>query len=180
MQPYRRRKLSKVMSYALRHAPEEFGLTLSPQGYVPLDDLLRALEKRGWHHLSEGDIREMMANADKQRFEIRYGLIRAKYGHSVPGIIPYDPEEPPEVLYHGTAGRVAPKILEEGLKPMGRQYVHLSADIPTATEVGRRRDNHPAILRVAAREAFSQGIKFYRVGEKIWTSDPIPPEFIEE
>ena len=42
--------------------------------------------------------------------------------------------EPPDVL----------SILREGLKPMTRQYVHLSADIETALSVGARPRPRPA------------------------------------
>ena len=178
-QSNRDRKLSKVISYALRHGPQEFGLTLSPQGFAPLDDLIRALEKRGWKNLTEADFHRMIRNSDKKRHEIRDGQIRALYGHSVKGINVLAPSEPPEILYHGTTHRAAPKILESGLKPMGRQYVHLSTDILTALEVGRRRDRDPVIFEVAAKSCHDNGIRFFHVGETIWTSEAIPPRYLK-
>ncbi len=35
-------KLSKYLSYHLRHAPQEIGLTLEPVGWVEIEDLLKA------------------------------------------------------------------------------------------------------------------------------------------
>jgi RNA:NAD 2'-phosphotransferase (TPT1/KptA family) len=35
-------KLSKYLSYHLRHAPQEIGLTLEPGGWVQIEDLLKA------------------------------------------------------------------------------------------------------------------------------------------
>lgn len=32
--------LSKEISYALRHSPQEYGLTLDEQGCVPVEDLI--------------------------------------------------------------------------------------------------------------------------------------------
>ncbi|WP_180377870.1 RNA 2'-phosphotransferase [Rothia nasimurium] len=37
-------KLSKLVSYALRHRPEEFNLTPDSQGWVDLDDLVRGIK----------------------------------------------------------------------------------------------------------------------------------------
>ena len=35
----------------------------------------------------------------------------------------------PEILYHGTARRFMKSIMDNGLSPQSRQYVHLSQDI---------------------------------------------------
>ncbi|MFU0810755.1 MAG: hypothetical protein ACFWTL_03680 [Atopobium sp.] len=61
---------------------------------------------------------------------------------------------------------------------MERQYVHLSADIPTALEVGRRRDAKPALLIVDAKRASASGIGFYKGNGSVWLADPIPPEYL--
>jgi putative RNA 2'-phosphotransferase len=36
--------------------------------------------------------------------------------------------KPPAILYHGTSPSAAKNIMSEGLRPMNRQYVHLSTD----------------------------------------------------
>ncbi|WP_420340975.1 RNA 2'-phosphotransferase [Tepidanaerobacter syntrophicus] len=38
----------------------------------------------------------------------------------------------PQILYHGTTPKSAENILKTGLKPCGRQYVHLFSDIKQA------------------------------------------------
>jgi putative RNA 2'-phosphotransferase len=40
MSPDRQTKLSKFLSYHLRHAPQELGLTLQPGGWIEVEDLL--------------------------------------------------------------------------------------------------------------------------------------------
>ena len=40
-------KLSKEVSYALRHHPEEYGLVLDAEGWVALDMLVDALRAHG-------------------------------------------------------------------------------------------------------------------------------------
>jgi len=95
-------QLSKLMSYLLRHRPDEAGLTLDENGLVPLSALLAAIRLRsGYTWVTAEDIREVMATSDKQRFRLvgvtgcrtlatRNGGVRqpvrdcigARYGHS--------------------------------------------------------------------------------------------------
>src|SRR5579884_4432964 len=130
-------QLSRTISYALRHNPTEFGLTLDAEGWVAVGDLLGALRKRSskWDSLRIDDLARMMDQSEKQRFEMRDGKIRAFYGHSVELKMQHEPAMPPALLYHGTTPQAAKIIRSEGLKPMGRQYVHMSADEETARQV---------------------------------------------
>jgi putative RNA 2'-phosphotransferase len=57
--------------------------------------------------------------------------------------------------------------------------VHLSADIPTATQVGRRKARDPVILRIRAGEAHGAGVRFYRGNDLVWLADAVASEFIE-
>ncbi|HBQ09155.1 MAG TPA: hypothetical protein DD652_06185 [Lactobacillus sp.] len=102
----------------------------------------------------------------------------ALYGHSIPGIIKRKKAIPPKVLYHGTAHRFLKSIEKEGLLPMGRQYVHLSTDIPMAESVGKRRDNNPAILMVDAEKAAKDGIDFYIGNDEVWLCDHMPSKYL--
>jgi putative RNA 2'-phosphotransferase len=86
--------------------------------------------------------------------------------------------EPPEFLYHGTTQSSLNSILEKGLLPMERQYVHLSFDERTAEIVGSRRNGELVILKVKAKEAFINHIKFYQEENGVWLSDLIPSKYI--
>lgn len=173
-------RLSKTISHALRHKPEDYGLVLDAEGWVPVEELLTALRKRrgSWRHVGVADLERINAESEKQRFEMRAGKIRAFYGHSTVEKIERQPIVPPATLYHGTTAQAAAAIRREGLKSMKRQYVHLSTDEKTARVVALRRTGQPVILRVAALRAHEQGINFYQGNEDIWLADPIPPEFI--
>jgi putative RNA 2'-phosphotransferase len=63
---------------------------------------------------------------------------------------------------------------------MGRQYVHLSADRETATIVGKRKKREPVILLIRSREAYGNGVAFYRGNSKVWLADKVVPEYIGE
>lgn len=86
---------------------------------------------------------------------------------------------PPDTLYHGTTHSAFEAILESGLKPMGRQRVHLSANASIAFEVGRRRDANPVLLEIDASTAFADGITFYKGNDEVWLADAIPPKYIK-
>lgn len=172
-------KLSKKISYALRHAPWEFDLELDEKGWVSVEDLLKVLRKNSsWKSVTLEDIQYIIDNSDKKRFEITDGNIRAIYGHSILKKIERETSEPPARLYHGTARRFVESIQAKGLLPMGRQYVHLSSDVETAIKVGTRHDSKPVILEIDGKKAWNEGIKFYLGNDNIWLADNIPSTYI--
>lgn len=174
--------ISRVISHALRHEPWLYELELDDAGWVPVETLLAALraEKPAWSRLNEADLAAMMASADKQRFEMRDGRFRARYyGHSTPQKLALEPAAPPAVLFHGTAPKTLAVIRSDGLKPMGRQYVHLSANLATAEQVGRRKAGDPVILRVRAAAAHGAGVRFYRGNDLVWLADAVAGAFID-
>jgi putative RNA 2'-phosphotransferase len=173
--------LSRTVSHALRHEPWLYELELDEEGWVDVDALLSALRgaRRRWSRLTAEDVVRMIKAADKHRFELHAGRIRALYGHSTPQRLRKVAAEPPELLYHGTAPDTADVVLAEGLKPMGRQFVHLSVDQETAHQVGRRKAREPVILEVAAAAAYTGGVAFYQGNEQVWLADSVPARFIE-
>jgi putative RNA 2'-phosphotransferase len=86
--------------------------------------------------------------------------------------------DPPEGLFHGTSSAAWEAIQEQGLVPMRRQYVHLSMDVSTAVQVGRRKSEVPVVLSVRAGEAGRRGVRFWRGNEMTWLADGVPPEYL--
>jgi putative RNA 2'-phosphotransferase len=181
MTPAEQRQLSKLMSLILRHEPARFGLALDGEGWVALEELLSALRReRRWQAVTEAHVREVVAASDKQRFEIMDGRIRARYGHSVAERVTYPPVVPPELLYHGTAPGSLAAIRREGLRAMGRQYVHLSTQVEQALTVGRRHAPQPVVLTVRAQEAWLAGVQFYQPEERLYLAEAVPAAFVAE
>ncbi len=162
------------MSWALRHAPGEAGVTLDAQGWTDVDALAAALGA------SHDAILDVVETSDKQRFALSPdGLrIRASQGHTVPVDLGLTPVPPPSRLYHGTVARFLDAIGREGLRPLGRHHVHLSASRAEAEAVGRRR-GPPVTLAVAADAMAAAGHVFYRSANGVWLTDVVPPEHIE-
>jgi len=149
--------ISKHLSYILRHKPEAIGLTLDPQGWANVDDLISKSPKG----LSRSKIINAVMSNDKQRFILSEdgSRIRANQGHSISIDLELEPAPPPEILYHGTATRILKAVLTQGLKKMNRQHVHLSADVETATKVGSRHGK-PVILTLDTASMLKDGHDF--------------------
>jgi putative RNA 2'-phosphotransferase len=172
-------RLSRFLAYILRHHPEEVSLTLDERASADLNEVVQAVQSRpGLGDVTRERILDLVTQQGAQRFELLGDRLRARYGHSLSQPIQYEPAEPPPDLFHGTEPGAADTILQEGLKPAQRQYVHLSIDTPAAREVGQRRCPSPAVLRIDTECARKAGVRFYRAGPAVWLSDPIPPECI--
>jgi putative RNA 2'-phosphotransferase len=172
------RRVSKRLSYHLRHAPERIGIELDDAGWVDVTVLLDALAAHG-QRISRPQLDEVVAGNDKQRFAFdpTGTRIRASQGHSVAVDLGLRPAAPPPSLYHGTVARFLPAIRREGLRPMSRHDVHLSATIETARTVGARRGD-PVVLTVAAGRMALAGHEFRVSDNGVWLVAAVPPEFL--
>ncbi len=171
-------KISKRMSFWLRHKPEDAGLHLAEGSWADVQKLLDAFK----HHdidCSRDELARVVATNDKKRFEFSEDgrRIRARQGHSVRIDLGLETRVPPEMLYHGTATRFLPLILKEGLKPMKRHHVHLSQDRSTAVAVGARYGK-PVVLTVAAAAMHAAGHVFHLTGNGVWLTDAVAPVFL--
>ncbi|MCA9777369.1 MAG: RNA 2'-phosphotransferase [Candidatus Eremiobacteraeota bacterium] len=169
---------SKLLSLILRHKPETVGLTLDPQGWVEIETLLQALtlHRKG---MSRATLDLVVAENDKARFSISEDgqRIRAVQGHSLSVDLELRRASPPSSLFHGTVARFLDKILSEGLKPMARHHVHLSADRHTAFKVGSRRGS-AVILEIDAKAMVAQEREFFLSENGVWLTDSVEPEFL--
>lgn len=173
-------KLSKILSHALRHSPEEYGLTLDENGWADLNVLLRSIREKvkEFEAITQDDIRVAVEHSSKKRHEILDMRIRAFYGHSLEARLTYKEALPPEYLFHGTGLSKVSLIKKEGLKRMERNYVHLSEKREDALIVGKRKDTDVYIFKIEARRASLSGVKFYSAENNVWLADYIPPSFL--
>jgi putative RNA 2'-phosphotransferase len=173
------KNVSKFLSLVLRHRPDQIGIELDANGWVSVAELIEK-SKRASQSLSSELIQEIVRTSDKQRFALSDDgkMIRANQRHSVAVDLALLPEEPPIFLFHGTATRFIESIKKEGLKPMGRQHVHLSVDSVTATRVGQRHGK-PVILKIRAGDLWASGHTFFVSDNGVWLTDALSPQWIE-
>lgn len=171
-------KFSKTMAHALRHAPESYGISLDQDGWASVGDLLQGIVDNTTLEPTLEDIKAVLAMPGKRRYEMVDNKIRAYNGHSTKQKVQQEEAIPPDTLYHGTVEDAMDGIKKSGLNPMSRQYVHLSADRETAISVANRRRSDNIILKVAARMAHDEGVKFYRGVDGIWMADHVPVKYL--
>jgi putative RNA 2'-phosphotransferase len=171
-------KISRKLSYILRHHPDEIGLQLDEQGWGSVAYILSKLKIAG-EPLSMEMLQEVVANNDKKRFAFNadYSMIRANQGHSVEVELGYVAQEPPALLFHGTASKSLQSIKGQGLVKGSRHHVHLSTDEATAKKVGQRHGS-PVILKVKAKAMHEAGHAFFLSENGVWLTDLVPIQFI--
>ena len=140
-------KVSKFLSFILRHKPIDYGLHLDKHGFTDFNKVCDVLKNR-FNGIKEEDVKHIVDTDTNGRFEMNEKMIRARYGHSVDVKPMGDHSRIPDVLYHGTSPQNAKSILKEGLKPIKRKFVHLSSNEDDALRVGKRKAYYPVILAI--------------------------------
>nr|XP_033809908.1 tRNA 2'-phosphotransferase 1 isoform X1 [Geotrypetes seraphini] len=169
-------RLSKALSYALRHGAASLGLQMGADGFLYLDEMLCHPQ---FHSYTQEDVLRVVETNSKKRFAVRPHpidgrlQIRANQGHSIQvsdlELVPIeDGPECPETAVHGTYLRHWPSIRARGLCCMSRMHIHLAPGLPTEHEVisGMRKDCDLAIF-INLQKAVSDGMKFF------WSSNRV-------
>lgn len=165
--------MSQKLAYILRHCTEPLYIDLNG-GWAPVSDILQLLS------LERSDLDDIVATDNKGRysFDATGTKIRANQGHSILGVvIDMEQPDPPEILYHGTATRFLDGIMRDGLKPMSRQWVHISSDYETAVTVGKRHGK-PAVLEFRAQEFVADGHKLFLSANGVWQAAVVPVKYL--
>lgn len=162
-------RISKRLAYLLRHSslPDR-------NGWVKVELLLDELS------VSHQDLALIIESDDKVRFELSKDdiSVRASYGHSIDVDLGLEPETPPEILYHGTAVKYLESIMQDGLKPRKRNFVHLSETIDMAEQVGSRH-GVSVVLSVNSEAMVLNKYNFYKAKNGVWLTEDIPVQFIK-
>ena len=170
-------RVSKTMSWILRHCQEPRFIDLNG-GWASVNTILAALKKK-YPDVTIKTIEQIVADDEKGRysFDSTGTKIRANQGHSIPDVvIEMEAPEPPELLYHGTATRFLDTIMKDGLKPMTRQFVHISPDYETAVKVGSRHGK-PVVLKIRAKNFIDDGNELFRSSNGVWQARYVPPAY---
>lgn len=165
-------KLSKALSYVLRHGASKEGLEIDSSGFVKVRELLRHAK---FSCYTEQDIRNVVEHNEKQRFALKENsgelLIRANQGHSIEvddlELSEIDYEEIP-VAIHGTYEKVIHLIKRDGLSKMSRRHIHMSVSLPEETNVvSGMRHTCDYLVYVNTQKASRDGLKFYKAANGV-------------
>ena len=172
MIPWKQTKLSKTISFWLRHNLDLFE-SFSSDGYVSIDELVDKINSNSPHDfiIDKSDIENVSIHCFKQRTQIENDRIRAVQGHSSGDI--NDDElltlitEPLTDCYHATDKKSLKMIFSSGLKKMKRKHIHFAHDSNLL------RKDKKILIEVMMKEAMDDGIKFYRSNNNVILSPGI-------
>lgn len=170
------KKISKYLSYILRHQPDSIGIELSDEGWANIKELIG---KTSEFKLTRELINTVVETNDKKRFLISEDgeRIKANQGHSIEVKLELEPVTPPDVLLHGTAERFLDSILSEGLTKQKRHHVHLSKTQKTAMSVGARYGK-PVLLKIDSKQMYEDGFEFFKTENDVWLVDYVPAKYL--
>ena len=169
--------ISVKLSWMLRHCQNPLYITLDG-GWTDVNTIISVLKEKNPDFDLE-TLKQIVAEDEKGRYSLDATgtRIRANQGHSIPCVvIEMESPEPPEFLYQGTATRFLDTIIKEGLKPVSRQFVHISPNYATAVKVGSRHGK-PVVLKIRARDFKDDGNELYRSSNGVWQAKEVPPEY---
>ena len=165
-------RLSKALSWVLRHHAVNLGLNINDEGYVLLDDLLK-LDK--FNTYTFNDIDEVVKNNDKKRFSLKLDndkwYIRANQGHSIKvgskinqKLLLKKLNNPLPLAVHGTTKNAFEIIKKSGLKKMNRTHIHFACNdnlVEGNTNQSGIRANCEILIYLDMKKAMSDGIEFF-------------------
>lgn len=169
--------LGKFISLILRHKPEVIGISIDKNGWANVEELLKGINKSG--RKIDFDTLERIVNTNnKHRYSFNEDktLIRANQGHSINVDVELKESIPPDILYHGTGLKYLDSIKENGIVSKNRLHVHLSKDIETAIDVGKRHGT-PVVLEINTKQMVDDGIKFYISENGVWLTSNIDSKY---
>lgn len=171
--------ISRYIALLLRHHPEKAGLCLDEHGWVEVEALIQGIRRR-YPEFNRAVLDEIVARDSKQRYAYNQNktCIRANQGHSIPVDVELKQALPPTILYHGTGEKYVESIQKVGLIPKSRLYVHLSTDIQTAIQVGKRH-GQPVIYQIDTQQMIHDGFIFYLSANHIWLTKAVPVQYLK-
>ena len=168
----------KKLSWLLRHDSKSFNKGLiDNHGWRNVEEILK-----GYHYTQEL-LDEIVETNNKKRYEYNEDKtkIRARQGHSIP--VDVELKEATDIsnykpyLYHGTSDKFIEDIQKEGLISKSRLYVHLSPDIETAFNVGKRHGGKTFIITINALQMKLDGKKIYLSNNGVYNIESVEPKY---
>lgn len=168
---------SKFISLILRHKPQAIDITLDEHGWADVEELIAGIKRS--RPFTMEDLERIVREDEKQRYSFNEDKtkIRANQGHSINVDVELKEMLPPDILYHGTGEKYVERINKEGLKPMGRLYVHLSKNLETAIKTGSRH-GRPFVYRIDCKAMNADGYRFYLSANNVWLTQTVPPKYL--
>ena len=165
-----RDQIARRMAGILRHFPEKFDLEMDINGWVSVRELSNAISRkdRRKHWLRDRHIEAISSTDPKGRYEVRGGSVRATYAHTVDIELDLPTDNIPELLYYPCGPDELDVLLEAGISPGSRKWVHLSKTVTAACNAGHVHHSRPKIIEVDTIQMQANGDIVYHAGTTVY------------
>ncbi|KIY64838.1 phosphotransferase KptA/Tpt1 [Cylindrobasidium torrendii FP15055 ss-10] len=163
-------RLSKTLSYILRHGAEKEGVPMRDDGFVEFEDLRKNPKLTT---LTVEALQEIVKSDAKQRYTLvaegEKWFVRANQGHSMKTVqLTLNPilavsDIPTGTAVHGTDRKAWEHISSQGLSKMRRNHIHLAQGLDAVSgiyDVGMRK-NCTVRIWIDIQKALNDGLKFF-------------------
>lgn len=166
----RRTKISKSLSYHLRHGLHNLPFPIESDGFVKISDLLTLKEFKG---VTVEEIKLEVELNEKKRFSLDLlgEKIRANQGHSTESGKLIDSTklltkiaEPSDYCVHGTTKDALPQILQTGLNKMNRTHIHFASKLGA---ISGFRKSSEVLIHLDMKKAMEDGLEFFMSGNDV-------------
>lgn len=171
-------KISKALSWILRHGARVLKIKISSEGFVPLSALQL---RKPFQGMSVHDFQELCNTDSKQRYQMKLDgkgkwLIAANSSHTIPGVLGTAVAKvPPSILIHGSYWEHHQSIQQHGLCRMHRSTHLMDPQHPNY----KWRANLTMKVTVDTQLALQAGCVFRHADNDVWLCDStIPPAAI--
>ncbi|KAI0825770.1 KptA family-domain-containing protein [Irpex lacteus] len=188
-------RLSKTVTWVLRHGAASEGLKMRKDGYIRVDDLLKIPKLQG---LDFSGLQKVVQDDKKGRFHLisessseegseptSVWWIRANQGHSIKTVevevtpIKSPADIPSGIAVHGTNRQAWEKIKHEGLSKMKRNHIHLAQGLPGTGVLSGMRQSSSVFIYVDVEKALQAGLNFYLSSNGVVLSEGDSRGFID-
>ena len=154
-------RLSRTLTFLLRHGAGGAGLSVKDDGWCSTDDVARAASRAIHRPVCSEDVREAALRHGGNRFEVEPCRLRARE-FATEGTTRCSAAGP-DILYHAAERIRVPMYQARGsVSVPGGGFVHLSRSEGQAWRVAHRQWEDPMVLFVDAARARRDGVTFER------------------
>ncbi|KAG1898567.1 KptA family-domain-containing protein [Suillus fuscotomentosus] len=166
-------RVSKSLSWLLRHGAKNAGLDMRDDGYAKVSDVL---SNPMFRDINFSQLQEIVDKDQKQRFHLLaeprssdspsdIWWIRANQGHSLQTVTldmqPITSALDVPMAVHGTTLSAWELIATQGLSKMKRNHIHLAQGIPGDNVMSGMRNSSQILIFVDLQKALDAGVLFY-------------------
>ncbi|OBZ73607.1 putative tRNA 2'-phosphotransferase [Grifola frondosa] len=182
-------RISKTVSWILRHGSQAEGLAMRPDGYVCVDELLKSPKMR---EVDFATLQELVKKDNKNRFNLLFEpdknssstkevwWIRANQGHSMKSVVlDLQPigslaDIPTGIAVHGTTRKAWEIIRDQGISKMSRNHIHLAQGVAGSGVISGMRSSSQVLIFIDVQKAIDAGFLSPQFFARVETADRKP------